>query len=114
MVTFGKHKASTSSSALNFVSKTANYTITTTDDIIYVDSSGGAFTLTLPNPTTISTSTTTKVIRIIDTGGALNTNNVTLARFGAEKIEGLAASKLLQTNWGFFQVTTNNVDWYLG
>lgn len=96
-----------------FTTKTANYTILTTDNIIYVDSSGGAFTLTLPDPTTVSTSTTTKSFRIIDSTGFLNTNNVTLARFGTEKIEGLAASKLLQTNWGSFLITSNNVDWFI-
>lgn len=114
-VTFGHHRATTStSSSSNFVTKTANYTILASDYIIYVDTSGGAFTLTLPNPTTVSTATTTQTFRIIDIGGTLNTNNVTLARFGSEKIEGLAASKLLQTDWGAFSVTTNNVDWFVG
>lgn len=97
----------------NFTTKSANYTIVTTDRIIYVNSSGGAFNLTLPDPTTVSTSTTTQTFTIIDIGGTLNTNNVTLVRFGSEKIEGLAASKLLQTNWGAYRITTNNVDWFI-
>lgn len=98
----------------NFVTKIANYTILSTDSIIFVDTSAGAFTLTLPNPTTVSTATTTKVYRIIDSTGFLNTNNLTLARFGSEKIEGLAASKVFSTNWGYWEVTTNNVDWFVG
>lgn len=105
--------ANGSSPALKFVTKTANYTILITDNIIYVDTSGGAFTLTLPNPTTFSTATTTGLFRIIDVGGTLNTNNLSLARFGSEKIAGLAATKLLQTDWGAWSITTNNVDWFI-
>lgn len=92
------------------VTKTANYTILTSDSTIFTDSSGGAFTLTLPSPTTIAG----KIFRIIDTTGSMNANNITLARSASEKIEGLAASKVLQTNWGWFQVTTNGTDWFVG
>lgn len=102
--------ASTATSTLSQTTKTANYTILSTDDIIFCDTSGGAFTLTLPNPSTVSG----KIYRIIDSTGNFNANNLTLARFGTEKIEGLAASKILQTNWGWFQVTTNTVDWFVG
>lgn len=111
-LTIGPRRSS-SSSVPTFVSKTANYTILSTDDIIFVDTTGGAFTLTLPNPTTVSTTTTTKNYRIIDIGGVLNTNNLTLARFSTEKIEGLASSKLLQTNWGGWTITTNHIDWFI-
>lgn len=97
----------------NFVTKTANYTILATDSIIYVDTSGGGFTLTLPDPTTISTSITTKTFRIVDIKGTLSTNNLTLARFGSEKIEGLAASKIFSTDWAGWSIITNNVDWFI-
>lgn len=90
--------------------KTANYTILSTDSIIFCDTTGGAFTLTLPSPTALAG----KVYRIIDTGGAFQTNNLTLARSAAESIEGLAASKVLQTNWGYFEVTTNGTNWFVG
>lgn len=89
--------------------KTANYTILTTDDTIFIDSSGGAFTLTLPSPTGL-----TKIFHIIDVAGTLSTNNVTLARSGSEKISGLAANKPLQTDWGWFDVTPNGTDWFVG
>lgn len=113
MVTFGKHRTS-SSTSVPFVTKTANYTILATDNIIYVDTSGGAFTLTLPDPTTVSTTTTTQRFEIVDTTGNLSVNNITLARFGTEKISGLAASKLLQTDWDRYVITTNHVDWFIG
>jgi hypothetical protein len=95
---------------LTTTTKTANYTITTSDDVIFCDTSGGAFTLTLPSPTGKSGMKFT----IIDKAGAFNTNNLTLARSASEKIEGLAASKVLQTNWGWFDVITDGTDWYVG
>ena len=116
-LTIGSRKSSGGGgggSTPNFVTKTSNYNISITDDIIFVDTTGGAFTLTLPAPSSVSTTTTTKIYRIVDIGGVLNTNNLTLAPNSSEKIEGLAASKLLQTNWGYWQVTTNHTDWFVG
>lgn len=94
---------------LGEVSKTANYTITPGDRVLFVDTSGGAFTLTLPDPTKVRG----VLFRLFDTGGTLQTNNLTLARFAAEKIEGLAASKLLQTNWGGWDFISNGTDWFI-
>ena len=94
----------------NTVTKTANYTILSTDTIIFANTSGGAFTLTLPSPTSLAG----KIYMIIDTNGTFNTNNCTLAPSSTEKIEGLAASKPLQTNWGWFTITTNGTDWFVG
>ncbi len=91
-------------------SKTANYTILATDSVIFCSTSGGAFSLTLPNPTTV----TGKEFRIIDTVGLFNTNAVTLVRFGSEQISGLAASRLLQTDWGYYRVISNGTNWYVG
>lgn len=90
--------------------KTANYTLTIADDIVFCDTSGGAFTITLPSPTGIAG----KIFRIIDSTGNFQTNNLTLARSASEKIEGLAASKVLQTNWGWFTIVTNGTDWWVG
>lgn len=90
------------------VTKTANFTITAANDIIFCDTSGGAFSLTLPPPVA------GKLYRIIDSTGNFGTNNLTLVRNAAEKIEGLAASKVLQTNWGWFNVTSNGTDWFVG
>lgn len=97
-----------------FTTKTANYTITTSDSMIFMDSSGGAFNLSLPDPATVVSGGSTRVYRLVDTKGTLSTNNVALVRFGSEKIEGIAASRILQTDWGFWQLTTNGTDWFLG
>lgn len=106
-------RITSSGSTPNFVTKTGNYTILSTDDIIFVDTSGGTFTLTLPSPASVSTTTTTKFYRIIDIAGTLSTNNLTLARSSTEKIEGLASNRLLQTDWGYWEVTTNHTDWFI-
>jgi hypothetical protein len=92
-----------------YTTKTANYTILSTDGTIFCDTSGGAFTLTLPSPTGLGG----KLYRIIDSTGNFQTNNLTLAPSASEKIEGLAASKILQTPWGWFTITTNGTDWYI-
>jgi hypothetical protein len=92
------------------VTKTANYTILSTDGTILCDTSGGAFTLTLPSPTALAG----KLYRIIDSTGFFQTNNLTLAPSGGEKIEGLAASKVLQTPWGWFTITTDGTNWFVG
>ena len=100
----------TSSGITPLVTKTANYTILSTDGTILCDTSGGAFTLTLPNPSGLSG----QIWRVIDSTGFFQSNNLTLAPHGAEKIEGLAASKVLQTPWGWFTITTNGTDWFVG
>lgn len=96
-------------SPIGQVSKTANYTIIASDRIIFADTSGGAFTLTLPDPSTVRGI----VFRIFDTGGAFQANNLTLARFAGEMIEGLAASKVFQTNWGGWDITSDGTNWYI-
>ena len=90
--------------------KTTNYSMTPADATVFCDTSGGAFTVTLPNPSLVPG----KILRIIDTTGSFNINNLTLARFGSEKIEGLSASKVLQTAWGWFNIVSNGTDWFVG
>ena len=89
--------------------KNANYTILVTDSIIFVDTSGGSFTLTLPSPAL----SVGKLFYVIDSTGFLSTNGLTLARFAAENIEGLAADKVFLTSWGGWTVTTNGTDWFV-
>ena len=86
------------------------YTILSTDNYLYVDTSGGAVTIVLPDPTTFGY---VKEYHILDTKGTFDTNNLTLSPHGAEKIEGLAANKVFQTAWGGWTVVTNQVDWFV-
>lgn len=85
----------------------ATYTITVTDQLVLVDTTSNAITLTLPDPANYQT------IYITDIGGNLSTNNLTVARFGTEKIEGITASKLFQSNFGSWAFQSNGTDWSL-
>ena len=86
------------------------YSILTTDDYLFVDTSAGAVTLNLPNPAQF---TYAKEYFLVDTKGTFSTNNVTLAPFAGEKIAGLAANKVFSTQWGSWKVVTDGVDWYV-
>lgn len=87
---------------------TANLTIdtTTTDYLIFCNQSG-AINVTLPAPTN------GRILIIKDISGTANTNNITMVRNAAEKIEGLAASKVLQTNFGSWTFTSDGTDWWM-
>lgn len=113
-VTLGPQTASTSVHAINGGLKvtrrtiTANLTIdTTTSDYLILCNHSGAITVTLPTPTD------GRNLVIKDISGAANTNNVTIARHASEKIEGLAASFIFQTNWGVLNIYSDGTDWYL-
>ncbi len=92
---------------LAVTTKTGNYTITTSDQMILADSSGGIFTLTLPAPTVGFQ------ITIKDSTGSSGTNNITIARHASEKIEGVAASYIMQSNWISKTFFSNGTDWFM-
>lgn len=87
---------------------TANLTIdtTTTDYLIFCNQSGG-ITITLPAPTN------GRILIIKDASGTANTNNITLAQHASEKIEGVATSKVLQTNFGSWTFGSDGTDWWM-
>jgi hypothetical protein len=89
------------------VTGTLTIDTTTTDMILLVDTSGGAFTITLPAPANGRT------IILKDIKGTFGTSNLTLARNGSEKIEGVAASYVFSSNWGHAVVISNGTDWFL-
>jgi hypothetical protein len=64
--------------------KTTTATLSFTEEIITLDSSGGAFTLTLPDTSSMSNG---KRIWLYDNGSA-STNNITIAPNGSDTIEG--------------------------
>lgn len=79
---------------------------TTTDYIIFCNQSG-AINVTFPAPAN------GRVLVIKDISGTANTNNITMLQHGSEKIEGLAASKILQTSWGSWAFASDGTDWYM-
>jgi hypothetical protein len=88
------------------ITKTADYTVTNKDLRLYVDSSGGAFTLTLP-----SSPTTNKELEIIDSVGSCSTYNVTIDGNG-NNIIGSTTIVMSTDNEGFHLVW-NGTQWNL-
>jgi len=86
----------------------SNYTLDASgsDYCILADSSGGAFNLTLVAPAV-------RTWLVIDTKGTFGTGAVTLVRNGTEKINGVAASKVLSAPWGQYLITGNGTDWFV-
>ena len=100
-------KTSAGGIAATYTTTAVNSNITLAGLTTYMVDTSAARTLTLPSPAAGTT------ISIKDVIGTANTNNITIVRFAAEKIEGVAASKVLQTNWGAWTLTSNGTDWFL-
>jgi hypothetical protein len=86
--------------------QTSSYTLTYADYHIFANFSSGA-NLTLPAPVNGLT------FEIWDLSGTAETNNITLVRNGSEKINGIAASRILQTNFGHYTIVSNGTDWLI-
>ena len=67
----------------NRVSVTSNYTITKSNYIIGVDSTGGSITVTLPDASTLSSG---QVFVVKDEGGDAFNNNILISASGSQKI----------------------------
>jgi hypothetical protein len=89
---------------ITYVAKTANYT-TQANEGVLADTSGGAFTITLP----ASPSTGDQVI-VADSGGDFGTNNLTVGRNGST-IAGLAEDFTLDINSVSVQLVYDGTTW---
>jgi hypothetical protein len=88
--------------------KTANYTASLTADyIIPVNSSGGAFTISLPAGHAAGDTFTIK-----DVNGSLATNNVTIDPNGSETIDG-AATFAMTVNRQAVTVVSDGTNWFI-
>ena len=76
----GRYISTTGTAASVIRNVNTTFTATVNDRII-ADSSGGAFTITLPANASLLVN---DVLSIIDATGSFNTNNVTLARNGSK------------------------------
>lgn len=77
-----------------------------TGDVVLVDTSTTR-SINLPTPTA------NRFVTIKDAIGSAGTNNITVVRAGSEQIEGLAASKVLSTNWGSWTFIANGTNWFM-
>ena len=74
---------------------------------LYLASSAAARNITLPAAVLGHTFT------VKDSTGSASTNNFTVVRAGSEQIEGVAANKILQTNWGSWTFVSNGTNWFI-
>lgn len=94
-------------------------TATTADAIIGVDTTTLACDITLPNPATAITSlsspsvSTSWTLRVQDESNNAATHNITIKRFGTEKINGVAADYVISTNSKGVTVYTNGTNWFI-
>lgn len=72
---------------------------------IWCNTAAGAINLTLP------VATVGRLIRVRDSAGQAETNNITLVRHGSENINGIAANRVLQTNGGCWDVESDGTNW---
>jgi hypothetical protein len=97
--------AAVPSTALTFaaVTKTANYTLTTSDSIVYCDATSGGITLTLP--TAVSNPLRYTLKKIDST-----TNACTIATTSSQTIDG-ATTQVIVTQYAGFEVKSDTANW---
>lgn len=93
-------------SSLAYAAKTANYTLTSTDDVIAGATSGGAFTLTLPTAVGISG----KVYEVIKTD--TSTNGLTIDGNSTETIGG-ATTQILYGQFEAMRFISDGANWQI-
>ncbi len=87
--------------------KTAAYTLTNSDNVIFVDTTTTAITVTLPT----AVGRRGKWFTIKDWAGNANARNITVATTSAETIDG--GTLTITTNYGFRTVVSDNVNWFI-
>lgn len=98
-------KRATSSGGFTTLNVSSNITLVA--NTVHLVDTSAARSLALPAPV----KDLTFVIK--DSTGQASTNNITVTRFAAESIEGLAASKVFATDWGSWQFVSDGTNWFL-
>jgi len=99
----GKYKPAIPTPA--FVAVAGNVTLT--DQKIHLVDTAASRTLTLPSPAV------TSLITIKDATGTCNAFPITIVRAASEKIDNVAASYLLDTDFGAWTLVSNGTDWFI-
>ncbi len=90
------------------VSVSGNVVLTSADaNKVYLINTSAARSFTLPTPA----SGLQFILK--DSTGQAATNNISLIRAATEQIEGVAATKVLQTNWGSWRIISDGTNWFL-
>lgn len=85
---------------------TTDATLDETYEVVLVDATSGARSITLPSVTSV---TTRKVYRVKKVDGSANT--VTVFGFSGQLIDG-ALTQLLAAQWDSISIVTNGFAWY--
>lgn len=85
---------------------TTNATVNDTDIYILVNTSSSTVILTLPDP-----SSRRKLV-IRDVGDNLSVNALTIARFGTERIDGVADDLIYTSDCGCIELISDGTDWW--
>lgn len=86
---------------------TGAYQVTDSDNLVYVDSTTTAFTLTLPNPRN------GLAVTIKDKTGHCATNNVTISTLASATMDGAASGTVkLTTNYGVLRFVSDGANWF--
>jgi hypothetical protein len=91
------------------LSITSNYSITSADHFVGVNTSGGSVTVTLPAASTVAEG---KIYIIKDEGGQAATNNIVVNTADSAKIDSLNAVSLV-SNYGAISIYFNASDWHI-
>lgn len=94
-------------SAIGFATESVTTNITAVSTKTYLVTTSSARTITLP------AAANNAYFKVKDVTGTAGTNNITIARAASEQIEGVAASKILQTNWGAWTFVSNGTNWFM-
>jgi hypothetical protein len=105
-----------------------DYSILQSDQIVDVDTTLAVVAVTLPDPAVIAATNTfgpvpgpggfagptsgSQIFVVGDEGGAAGTNAITIKRFGAEKINGVAADITITVPYGRVTLYSNGTDWF--
>lgn len=92
---------------LDSSTQTGAYT-TSDEELVFVDTSGGAVTITLSS----SDASTGNTVRVVDLGSA-GSNTITIDSEGSETIDG-STSTTIDTNYGALVLHSDGSDWYSG
>ena len=93
--------------AFGTISTITSNTSAATNNTYLCDTSGGAFNLTLPAPTSGNW------VGVIDKTGSFGTNSLTLVRNASEKIQGISASYIYYGPWIANLWVADGTDWRL-
>jgi len=89
------------------VNSVATNTNATLNETYLVDSTGGVVQITLPTPTADG------FVKVKDSGGDANGNNITVARNGSENIDGTAANWVMDSNYEAKTFVSDGTDWWV-